>query len=268
MGFSSRVETVTPAKAAKWLELNRINNRTIQKNRVARYARAMREGRWALTHQGVAFDEDGFLCDGQHRLLAVIEADVDVEMLVTRGVSPAEFAVIDTARTRSSGDVFHINGYQFRTTIAAAARVLWLAEMLPNRVWAGLQATAENDILLEVASRYPDIEKAAERATRIYRQTKIPSSSLTALFAQVIDDASFHGFADGVEDGADLRAGDPRLGLRKAYSGTSIPKGRIKQQHGYAVVVKAWNAYVRGDNIKLLRWGPAELPMPTVEGTP
>jgi hypothetical protein len=35
-----------------------------------------------VTHQGIAFDTQGVLVDGQHRLAAIIEADRPVELTV------------------------------------------------------------------------------------------------------------------------------------------------------------------------------------------
>jgi len=34
------------------------------------FAEAMRRGEWMVTHQGIAFDTQGVLVDGQHRLAA------------------------------------------------------------------------------------------------------------------------------------------------------------------------------------------------------
>ena len=43
------------------------------------------------THQGIAFDENGVLQDGQHRLCAIVSANKPVDMMVTSGLSPDNF---------------------------------------------------------------------------------------------------------------------------------------------------------------------------------
>ena len=63
-------------------------NRKVSAKTIARFSGAMLRGEWKLTHQGIAFLEDGSLDDGQHRLKAIIEADkvkpgIAVEMMVT-----------------------------------------------------------------------------------------------------------------------------------------------------------------------------------------
>ena len=81
----TKVVSVTPQKAKEWLEGN-TNNRAINKRRVALYASDMQRGAWIVTHQGIAIDEDGNLIDGQHRLHAVLEANIAVPMMVTTGI--------------------------------------------------------------------------------------------------------------------------------------------------------------------------------------
>jgi hypothetical protein len=77
----SKVQTITPAKAAEWLEAN-TTNRPVSRTVVRSFAEAMKRGEWIVTHQGIAFDVSGVLIDGQHRLAAVLDADVPVAMTV------------------------------------------------------------------------------------------------------------------------------------------------------------------------------------------
>ena len=63
-----------------------------------------------VTHQGIAFDVNGVLVDGQHRLAAVIEADVPVELTVFTEVGEGTFDVLDTGKRRTAADVLAIEG--------------------------------------------------------------------------------------------------------------------------------------------------------------
>src|SRR5438046_2404287 len=56
--------------AEQWLAANTAN-RPLSRSTVRGFADAMRSGEWLVTHQGVAFDTDGVLVDGQHRLAAI-----------------------------------------------------------------------------------------------------------------------------------------------------------------------------------------------------
>ena len=100
----SVVEKITPALAAVWLGKN-ANNRSIRRSVVTRLAGEMSSGLWRVTHEGIAFDTAGNLRDGQHRLLAIIEAGVTLSMLVTRNVDPDTCHVLNTGVTRTVSDL-------------------------------------------------------------------------------------------------------------------------------------------------------------------
>ena len=102
--FEVRVETITPELATQYLAKN-IKNRSIRKQEVEAYAREIKRGTFALTHQGIAFDENGHLIDGQHRLMAIATAGMPVQMVVSRGVAPSSLTVIDRGASRTMRDV-------------------------------------------------------------------------------------------------------------------------------------------------------------------
>ena len=90
---------VTPDMASKWLKKNS-NNRTVSKWLVQNYARQMRENKWQLYGEAIMFDTKGNLMNGQHRLLAVIEADATVPMAVGRGFPESVKDTFDQHRKR------------------------------------------------------------------------------------------------------------------------------------------------------------------------
>lgn len=101
---------VTPAVAIEWLKLNFENNRSINKAAVARFAEDMKAGAWRLSHQGIAFDDQGRLVDGQHRLRAVIESGATVEMLIVYYKKAPPLTHLDRGTTRSLGAVLEVSG--------------------------------------------------------------------------------------------------------------------------------------------------------------
>jgi hypothetical protein len=88
------VMLVTPALAAEWLKSN-TNNRALSEVAVRAMAAAITDGRWVTTHQGIAFDRDGTLIDGQHRLHAIVLAALPVTMEVTSGLDRSAIDAID-----------------------------------------------------------------------------------------------------------------------------------------------------------------------------
>ncbi|MFB8416467.1 hypothetical protein ACFC63_13300 [Streptomyces albidoflavus] len=69
--ISMKVTLVTPELAIEWLRRNIENNRPVSHGKVRQWKTDIEQGRWKLTHQGIAFDPEGNLIDGQHRLLAI-----------------------------------------------------------------------------------------------------------------------------------------------------------------------------------------------------
>lgn len=106
-GPYSTIMDIDPAQAFSWLEGN-THNRPLSQQHVERLAQDMKSGRWRLTHQGIAFDTAGLLIDGQHRLCAIIEADLSVTMRVFFNEPPDNRHVLDTGERRSNLDVLTI----------------------------------------------------------------------------------------------------------------------------------------------------------------
>lgn len=121
--ITSTIEVITPEKAAEYLNHN-VHNRKLNKGQVAYYARMMSEGKWALNGQAIVFDTEGNLLDGQHRLQAVIMAQVPIQSFVVRNIVGGAFTTIDQGKARTASDVFSIEGIPNFTLVPAAIRRL------------------------------------------------------------------------------------------------------------------------------------------------
>lgn len=119
-------ERITPAMAQEYLKFNTENYRSVNNLRVMTYANDMKAGKWQLNGEGIKFDSNGVLLDGQHRLQAIVKAGVPVDMLVVRDIQPG-MNVYDIGSTRSLGQIAKargaVNAY-FSSVIAAAAWVV------------------------------------------------------------------------------------------------------------------------------------------------
>lgn len=105
-------EIITPELAKIYLEQVDpiLRNRIINPRYVDLYARDMKAGKWKTTHQGIAFDKDGYLRDGQHRLSAIIKAGVPIVMTVSRNLPENSYAGIDSGLKRSARDILSLSG--------------------------------------------------------------------------------------------------------------------------------------------------------------
>ncbi|MBB2892111.1 hypothetical protein [Flexivirga oryzae] len=132
----TKTQTITPAKAAALLESN-TSNRPLSRATVRVFAEAMKRGEWKTTHQGIAVDTNGLLVDGQHRLAAIVEADLPVKRTVFTEVSPDSFDVLDTGKKRNAADVLAIEGEKNTLLLAAMLRTVWLYDNRPDTSWSG-----------------------------------------------------------------------------------------------------------------------------------
>lgn len=116
--MKTEIVRVTPDIAAEMLSKN-TSNRTIRNSRVKYYAQQMKEGKWHLTGQTITFAKDGQLLDGQHRLWAVIEADVPVDFLVVYDAD--KVSTYDCGLKRSTRDQLQLGGVDFSSAIMSPA---------------------------------------------------------------------------------------------------------------------------------------------------
>ncbi|APX69219.1 hypothetical protein BKD03_07260 [Brucella sp. 09RB8471] len=126
--LNSVVVEITPALAREILDKCNRDNRGLRKARVNLYAKAMSEGRWKLTSQGISLSRDGHLNNGQHRLEAIIASGETVTMLITFGEEREVFDIIDTSASRGPSDILKIAGFKNTAKLAASIRIIMMIE--------------------------------------------------------------------------------------------------------------------------------------------
>ncbi len=99
------IKTITPDLAFSWLQKNR-DNRKVRVTWVRQLTGIIQRGEFKLTHQGIAFSSTGRLLDGQHRLLAIVDAGIPVEMVVSWNVDESAFDSLDVGQKRSFSDMY------------------------------------------------------------------------------------------------------------------------------------------------------------------
>lgn len=142
------LQQVTPEWALEVIAERNINNRKADPRRVRKYASDIINKRWHVINNGVGFFEDGTLADGQHRLLAVIETEKIVPMIVVYGVHPSATVAIDEGRPRSNADVGKILGMNVSNTALSASN--YILE------YSGVKANMSRADLLEFYDRHSD----------------------------------------------------------------------------------------------------------------
>ncbi|MDT4950173.1 MAG: hypothetical protein QOJ37_2768 [Pseudonocardiales bacterium] len=268
----SKVQKISPKRAGEMLEANE-TNRPLSRATVQSFAEAMRRGDWQVTHQGIAFDTNGVLVDGQHRLAAIIEADVPVEVTVFTDVEPDTFDVLDTGRRRNAADVLAIEGEKSTTLLAAMVRTVWQYENRPDTSWSGGGAAVTNHQIVQTLEQHPKIRDYIAVAERLAAETgMIKSAAGTA--AYLVDSANktrktaLNDWYEGVIGGAGLAKADPRLTFRKtmfamARKQAGVVQRRRDTREHVVLYLKAFNAWAMGETLTQLRYTARE-PAPTI----
>ncbi|MFM9702126.1 hypothetical protein [Streptomyces galilaeus] len=258
-----QVVDVSPQLAAQWLTRN-TSNRPLSKSTVQQLAGQIQRGEWQLTHQGIAFDEDDILIDGQHRLAAIVKAGVTVPLTVTHGVPRTAFTVMDTGRKRTGRDALALAGEANATHLAAALRGLHLYRTTPDSAWSGGSSVTSSDQLLNLLGEHPGVRDALHHGIALNRGCRITVTAATIgwyVTSEARPDIDQSPWEAGVVTGARLEPGDPRLTLRNTMLNLAlgnVHRRRDDSREHLLYYLKAWNAWVEGRTIKLLRRSPNE----------
>jgi hypothetical protein len=176
----------------------------------------MRMGKWLPTHQGIAFNVNGDLIDGQHTLSAVIVSGTTIWRLVARKV-PVDVAgdnpmdAIDTGNPRSVADALQLqHGCIDAASIAACCAILGsFATKFPSRT--NKMSTAQ---AIEVIKLYQNHLAAA--VTGRSRQNGLKSAVVMAAiaFARAVKPKIVDLFYTSLVSGEGLYKGTPIFTLR------------------------------------------------------
>lgn len=208
-------EYISPAMAKQWLGDNVDNNRTPNKRYITGYAKTMKDGLWSCTNgESIKFNQDGELVDGQHRLMAVIEADVKVWMLVFYGVNNKDIHTLDDGNKRKLRDVLTIRGEKIKgrlTSIEGAIRALYiLRDCFSKDTRFNNMRTQHitNAELIEFLTRMTDFKEICQKLHETYSSGSveqiIPMGTLLPMYYLFHDvypdevDTIFKSFADKI----------------------------------------------------------------------
>lgn len=252
-----RMVLVTPVLAAHILERNDMN-RTIRQGDVDKYARAMSDGKWnPRTAPPIDFAKDGTLMNGQHRLYAVLMSGVSVMMEFREGLDKSEMATIDVGRARTFQDVLKIDGRSDVSELATAARY-WYNYLNKQITYNRPIAHTE---LLDLLDRNPSIATHVVAGAKYRRARTLLSPGIWGFVysaAAMTDTDKSRDFAESFDSGQDLKKGNPALTLRERAAQNRASRVRVRPLVLVVYAIKAWNAYVNGRSLTVLKWQEGE----------
>lgn len=263
-GLVIRRVLVTPEMAREALETSD-RNRAIKPRAITKYAEDMRAGNWKLNGETCKFEgsreggakfADGYLIDGQNRMLAIIEADMPVEMLVVYGVEEDSQLTIDSGVPRRFADYLSIH-HGMRDVTHVASVTKWMYFWDQGVVLGAGSMSVSNSALSEyfTANRDEIIAGTTGGDTLMTRALMTITTYSTCKIVLTRVDAEAAGvFLEALLSGAQLERGGTILTLRNRLLADRVSKVRrlptvVPQDVTRALVFSGWNAWRRGEEI-------------------
>jgi hypothetical protein len=262
-------ELITPTLAKQLLEAN-INNRPLKGYLVSQYANDIINKRWKDdTAEMIKISKTNIILDGQHRLHAIIKANIPVYFHVATNLEDEIFDVLDTGSTRNACDVFKINGI---TRYNAIPSIISFYNTLKenNKKGARKKIRGTNAVLLD---QYMQQDKYWDNVSRLSHNwylafAKIlPGSQIGgyySYFEQLNSEKAFD-FIDKLCTGMNID-NDVISILRNKLLSDKMSLKKIPPTLKMAFIIKSWNAYVKGTNFKILKYDAATEEFPTAVG--
>lgn len=243
--ISGNPELVNPTLATLWLEKN-TKNRPVHDSKVKLYAERMRAGEWRLNGEAVIFDKNGDLIDGQHRLWAVIESGVTVQMLVVRGVDPDVRPTIDTGLSRSIRDVLAMQGDN-EPPLGGALLYLYMYRQYPKKFGHTIGSLRPSHAkLLALLKQDPELLDSVRKwaSSKPLRQFLAPSEiGFLHYLLSRIDMISSDTFFDLLATGKNLQETSAIWTLRSRLTNSKVGPHRLDTRTRVGMVFKTWNAW-------------------------
>lgn len=265
---------ITPKMAHHWLAKHNENNRPTREHIAEKYAELMKDGKWHTNSATIAFDFNGNLIDGQHRLEAIFQSGETIESWVIEGLHPGTFRTVDIGSKRTIADMLAIRGETNRHSLAAALSLYY----------SYLQNDLSNFKQGKGSGSYEEIEELLDNHIRIresigfvakYQKEGLLFNSVLSFFHYAfseIDELKANTFITRLYDlqGYDEKSPIRALRLKLEHVAKGKKSGsRPDKVSQMAYVIKAWNAFYKGEAMEKLEWdkyGKPPEPFPTIAG--
>ena len=270
------LERISPEEAAEMLQFN-THNRKPKRNPLNK---ALRDGEWLLNGATIVFGKDGVLLDGQNRLLSCIASGKPIDTIVVRGIDNEAQVTMDCGVKRSLSDFIELAGGANSRGAATVASFMYRYEASGENLSSVVYKNTNDYTIRSIFSYYLKnadhidfLYSETRKITRRYKGVAIGSTSVLVhcLYESSAEDASY--FVEQLVANSPSR-NQPINMMRERLVGNSEKRSheeRLSQKQLVAQMVKCWNAFMRGEEIKFLRFreggaNPESFPVVYKEG--
>ena len=251
---SISIERIYPEDAIEMLKSN-VGNRSLKRMPLAD---AIENGEWTLNGATIVFSDEGILLDGQNRLIACIKSGKPIDSIVVRGIKKPAQVTMDTGIKRQVSDNLKMQGVKDYTTVAAIGTTMAAVDYLGFQ--AGFYKRSNRmttksavDYIMNNLDRIKFLKSVIGNSRKDFKG--FPVGSMAVLYDR---------FYKVSEPDADcfikqLNSPSPQYQpiamLRDALLKNAAKKdGRFSAKYLGAITIKAWNAFMQGQEIKCLKF--------------
>ena len=254
-GVTIAIEIITPETAIAMLETN-INNRALKREALSQ---AIENGEWVLSNDMIVFSDDGELINGQNRLTACVKTNIPIVAVVARGFKKEWQIVMDGGIKRTVADFLKMAGYKESVLVAAIGTAMCKADIIG--IAPAMQFRKGEELTTKMIVGFID-ENYDSRIKPILRDVAnvkakfkgVSSGTLGALF-DIFKKADIESYTHyvGMLKG-DYQPCKQAMLLMDKLNANAQSQKKLPQRVIGALIIKSWNAYMRGDEIKQLKF--------------
>ena len=253
------IEEIWPADACEWMNLNTHNRRPKR----SALQKAIEDDEWQLNGATIVFSDTGVLLDGQNRLMSCIAAEKPIVSIVVRGIREEAQMTMDCGIKRSLADFIEMYGAPDANNLACVVSFMHRFEQNDRKLESVVYKSANCQTIRSQFSYFLNnedhcafLKEKARLITRKYRGVSNGPMSVVVhcLYESSPDDAD--AFIESLISDAPSKYQPIRMLQARLNSNASKRSSdeRLSQKQICAQTVKAWNAFMRGDEISCLKF--------------
>ncbi len=250
-GVFTEIVTVSPGLASVILERN-ADNRHLKPVKAGHYTTDMIAGRWVFNGEPIIVSDTGELNDGQHRMQAVIDANLSMPFLFVFGVKRESRTTVDQGAARTASDYLSMDGVPNSALCAGLARLVMAYEDQNGQGLAKAKEYSNAQIVRRVKSD-PAISEAAQYAQSVVTYTKgliLPSLVGAAFYILTdIDHDAAVRYLNQVCVGENIKRGDPAFAVRSSLTNLEATNRTARLE----IIFRGWNAFRQNRRLSLAK---------------
>jgi len=247
----SEATTVTPGLAGIILARND-HNRNIRPTKMAQFAADMRKGRWAFNGEPIIIAKTGELNDGQHRLAALVDANVTIPLVIVFGVERDTRTTVDQGAARRASDYLQMEGEKNASTLAGLVRLSIAYERSGYDSIGNSNLVTNAEVLAraradELAREAADFAQSVARVSSAFASPAVIGFCYYTFASESAVEAK--DYMTQVCGGEGLRRSDPAYAVRERL----LNLGQRNREMRTEIIFRGWNAYRRGGTLTIAK---------------